>query len=49
MKPRDQGGVVDSYLNVYGTKNLKIAGRSIIDMVNRRSLYLSWECRLKYI
>jgi len=49
MKPREQGGVVDGYLNVYGTQNLKIAGRSIIDMANRRSFHLSWKCRLKYI
>ncbi|KAF7314829.1 GMC oxidoreductase [Mycena kentingensis (nom. inval.)] len=29
MKPREQGGVVDSKLNVYGIKNLKIADVSI--------------------
>ena len=26
MKPREQGGVVDARLNVYGVQNLKIAG-----------------------
>jgi alcohol oxidase len=26
MKPREQGGVVDERLNVYGVQNLKIAG-----------------------
>ena len=26
MKPREQGGVVDERLNVYGIQNLKIAG-----------------------
>jgi len=26
MKPRDQGGVVDERLNVYGVENLKVAG-----------------------
>jgi len=29
MKPRDQGGVVDERLNVYGVQNLKIADLSI--------------------
>ncbi|KAK7033325.1 GMC-OxRdtase-N domain-containing protein [Favolaschia claudopus] len=29
MKPRDQGGVVDARLNVYGVKNLKVADMSI--------------------
>jgi len=26
MKPREERGVVDRFLNVYGTENLKIAG-----------------------
>lgn len=26
MKPREQGGVVDARLNIYGTVNLKIVG-----------------------
>jgi hypothetical protein len=30
MKPRDQGGVVDERLNVYGIKNLKVAGNIYI-------------------
>jgi alcohol oxidase len=29
MKPREQGGVVDNKLNVYGVKNLKVADVSI--------------------
>lgn len=28
MKPRQQGGVVDSRLNVYGVRGLKVAGES---------------------
>jgi alcohol oxidase len=28
MKPRDKGGVVDSRLNIYGTMQLKVAGKS---------------------
>ena len=27
MKPREQGGVVDDRLNVYGVQGLKIAGK----------------------
>lgn len=30
MKPRAKGGVVDSKLNVYGTKGLKICDMSIV-------------------
>ena len=29
MMPREKGGVVDSRLNVYGTQNLKVAGKSV--------------------
>lgn len=29
MKPREEGGVVDHRLNVYGTQCLKIAGMSL--------------------
>jgi alcohol oxidase len=29
MKPREQGGVVDPRLNVYGVKDLKVADLSI--------------------
>ena len=29
MKPREQGGVVDARLNVYGVQNLKIAGKKL--------------------
>jgi len=31
MKPKAQGGVVDKYLNVYGTQNLKVAGAMALD------------------
>jgi hypothetical protein len=27
MKPKEQGGVVDPRLNVYGVQGLKVAGR----------------------
>jgi hypothetical protein len=33
MKPREQGGVVDARLNVYGTENLKVAGMFSISSV----------------
>lgn len=33
MKPKAEGGVVDKYLNVYGTENLKIAGASSADVI----------------
>lgn len=29
MKPREEGGVVDSHLNVYGVEGLKVADLSI--------------------
>ena len=32
MKRRDQGGVVDERLNVYGIKGLKVAGSSGISI-----------------
>jgi hypothetical protein len=33
MKLREQGGVVDHRLNVYGTENLKVAGMFSISFV----------------
>ena len=38
MKPREQGGVVDNRLNVYGTENLKCVDLSICPVSLRRSL-----------
>jgi alcohol oxidase len=35
MKPREQGGVVDERLNVYGVHNLKIAGNCILSSLQR--------------
>lgn len=49
MKPKTQGGVVDKYLNVYGTENLKIAGASTDYVIKYRSFDLSIECRLKHL
>ena len=34
MKPREEGGVVDKRLNVYGTQNLKCADLSICPVSN---------------
>lgn len=34
MKPRAASGVVDPRLNVYGVKNLKVAGE-LLTLVNR--------------
>jgi len=39
MKPRDQGGVVDERLNVYGVKNLKVAGMELLSLVFRTTQY----------
>ena len=30
MKPREEGGVVDSKLNVYGVEGLKVAGAYLL-------------------
>ena len=37
MKPREQGGVVDKRLNVYGTQNLKCVDLSICPVSIRMS------------
>ena len=29
LKPREQGGVVDANLNVYGVEGLKVCGKTI--------------------
>lgn len=34
MKPREHNGVVDSRLNVYGTKDLKVAGMTFPSKVS---------------
>ena len=33
MKPREQGGVVDERLNVYGVQNLKVAGKLFLLLI----------------
>ena len=35
MYPREDGGVVDARLKVYGTRNLRIIDASIIPFVSR--------------
>ena len=44
MKPRSEGGVVDSKLNVYGVENLKVADLSIPPS-NVAAVSLFPECR----
>ena len=47
MKPREQGGVVDKRLNVYGTQNLKCADLSICPVSNvHYTINRSWENEL---
>ena len=41
MKPRGQGGVIDARLNVYGVKNLKIAGTLTYHSFVGRICYIS--------
>ena len=49
MKPREQGGVVDARLNVYGVQNLKIAGNYYIRVLPFFwTKYLSLPFRLQY-
>jgi hypothetical protein len=47
MKPRQEGGVVDKDLNVYGTSHLKIAGILLeLDYIDQKTcllLPLWWE------
>lgn len=43
MMPRERGGVVDSRLNVYGVKGLKVAGMLTISI--RRSIL----CSLRFV
>lgn len=33
MKPREQGGVVDERLNVYGVEGLKVAGTYLLSRI----------------
>lgn len=33
MKPREDNGVVDKELNVYGVENLKVAGKSNLFLI----------------
>lgn len=38
MMPREKGGVVDSRLNVYGTKNLRVVDASIFPLIPRGNI-----------
>ena len=42
MKPREQGGVLDERLNVYGVKNLKVAGiyHTIFILFSKNSIHI---------
>jgi len=40
MKAREKGGVVDSRLNVYGVKGLKVAGMIVYSLVGHLELTL---------
>ena len=44
MKPKEEGGVVDSRLNVYGVQNLKITGQ-----FSRDSLTISIDDKYPFI
>ena len=48
MKPREQGGVVDARLNVYGVQNLKIAGNYLTIPLEMSLLTDSSPFRLQY-
>ena len=50
MKPREQGGVVDERLNVYGVQNLKIAGNdpTFFLLVKKPRIPLNLLFRLQY-
>ena len=37
MKPREQGGVVDDRLNVYGLQRLKIAGNYYLLLLQKKT------------
>ena len=47
MKPHEQGGVVDSRLNVYGIKDLKVAG--IVYTQFSTCILSEKVCRLVYL
>ena len=46
MKPKEEGGVVDSRLNVYGVENLKVADVSPVTFLCNGILILFERCLL---
>jgi GMC oxidoreductase len=49
MKAREQGGVVDERLNVYGVQNLKIAGNNLTLFWKKVDTSLNLLFRLQYL